>query len=389
MTVRDPEVLELLRDEPELLALADAVAETQRLPRAYWTRRPWPRALAAAGLAVAIVVAVLLAPGGGGKNPVLGRALAAIGDGRVLHLVMRSETGEVIVNLETGRRTVETADLELWSDRSFERAHLVMRARGVTGDLLLPEDMQSGVSVGSVDPAYGAFWTGYRQALTNGDAKLEREDVIGGKPVYWLRFPSVRQGQPGTEVAIDQRSYKPVLLRSYVSPTRHQDARILVAETIPYDAADFKRVGLNLFGGITSGSSGSGSLGPGAAKPELKAPWLTPGKRVAGLTLASVDNFNTTTGARTIEGLQLRYGEGFYGPRSLTIEELPHPDDPAAWNHVPSGSISIQKGEGSDDQHRTFSTWTGQLVKDGIYITIETGAGQDAVIEVARALHPA
>src|SRR5262249_38078349 len=112
-------------------------------------------------------------------------------------------------------------------------------------------------------------------------------------------------------------------------------------------------------------------------------------KRVAGLTLASVGNLNTTTGARTIEGLEPNYGDGPYGSRSLTIEELPHPDDPAAWKHVPPGSISIQKGEGSDDQHRTFSTWTGQLVKDGIYITIDTGAGEDAALEVARALHTA
>jgi hypothetical protein len=31
----------------------------------------------------------------------------------------------------------------------------------------------------------------------------------------------------------------------------------------------------------------------------------------------------------------------------------------------------------------------GQLVKNGIYNTIETRASEDAVIEVARALHPA
>src|SRR5262249_55196422 len=162
--------------------------------------------LAVAGVAVAVVLAVLLAPGGGGKNPVLGRALAAIGDGRVLHLWMRSETGEGIVNLKTRQRTVETAKLELWSGRSFEPAPRVVRGGGVTADLLLPEDLQNGVSVGTIDPAFGAFWTGSREALANGDATLEREDVIEGKPVYWLRFPSARQGQPGTEVAIDQRS---------------------------------------------------------------------------------------------------------------------------------------------------------------------------------------
>jgi hypothetical protein len=33
MSIRDPEVLEALREQPELLAIADAVTETQQLPR--------------------------------------------------------------------------------------------------------------------------------------------------------------------------------------------------------------------------------------------------------------------------------------------------------------------------------------------------------------------
>src|SRR5215210_3287728 len=47
MTLRDPEVIEALSDEPELLALADAFADTQRLPHPLWTRRVLPRPLAA------------------------------------------------------------------------------------------------------------------------------------------------------------------------------------------------------------------------------------------------------------------------------------------------------------------------------------------------------
>src|SRR5205807_1519820 len=78
MTLRDPEVFETLRDEPELLALADAVAETQQLDRPR-RRVPLVRPLALAAAGAAAVVAVLLWPGGGGHNPVLDRALAAIG----------------------------------------------------------------------------------------------------------------------------------------------------------------------------------------------------------------------------------------------------------------------------------------------------------------------
>jgi len=33
--------------------------------------------------------------------------------------------------------------------------------------------------------------------------------------------------------------------------------------------------------------------------------------------------------------------------------------------------------------------WTGYVVRRGIYVTIDTGAGERAVVEVARALHEA
>ena len=48
----------------------------------------------------------------------------------------------------------------------------------------------------------------------------------------------------------------------------------------------------------------------------------------------------------------------------------------------------IQEGE-SGDEHVASRTWTGKLAKSGVYLTIETGAGEDAVVEAARALRPA
>jgi hypothetical protein len=56
MSIRDREVLEELRDDPELLALADAVVETQRL------RRTLPiRALTAVAVAAAVLFVLMLA----------------------------------------------------------------------------------------------------------------------------------------------------------------------------------------------------------------------------------------------------------------------------------------------------------------------------------------
>ena len=308
MIMRDPEVVDLLRDEPELLALADAVADTQRL-RSSLVRHLAPRFAAIAAVAAGIAAALLLWPSGGGNN-ILGRALAAMGNGPVLHLRMEAPTGDVLVNLESGRRIVETMQIEIWSDRNFERAHLVVRVRGLAADLLLPDDATApGTTVGPVDPAYSAFWTGYRQALANGGAKLEGEDTVDGHDVYWLRFPSVEQGREGTEVAIDRHTYKPVVIRNSAPGGRHQDMRVIVAETIAYRASDFKRVGAKLFGGFSSGS-GSASSSPNQPSTTVTAPWLTAGKRVSGLVLASVNPSTTTTNDKTIEGVTLVYGTG-------------------------------------------------------------------------------
>lgn len=55
MSIRDREVLETLRDDPELLAFADAVVETQRLRRV----RPFG-ALTVVAIAAAILFLLVL-----------------------------------------------------------------------------------------------------------------------------------------------------------------------------------------------------------------------------------------------------------------------------------------------------------------------------------------
>ena len=389
MTLRDPEVLDVLRDEPELLALADALADTQR-PRSLRFRRHTPRVAGVATIAAGIAAVVLLWPGGNGNGGILDRAAAALGDNAVLHLVGEGQTGETLVNLKTGERKPQTMRVELWSDRKFDRVHFIVRAHGVATDVLLPDDLQHGIRAGDVDPAFGGFWTGYRKALDDGDATVESSGTIDGHDVYWLRFKSVRKGEPGSEVAIDRKTYKPVVLRTFTSPTAHNDTHILVAETVPFDGADFKRVGQSMFGAAGSSSSGGGSAAAPtqSAHPVVRAPWLTPGDEVAGLKLASVGSLSTTTNGRTLQGVELRYGGRGYGPKSLTVDELSKPDDPAAWKSIPSGWIDIEKGQGSDST-QTFDTWTGKVVKDGVYATIDTAAGEDAVLEAARALAPA
>ena len=111
MTIRDPEVLEALRDQPELLAIADAVEETQR-PLRRTHRRVFTRAAVVVAVGAAALVAVLLWPSDGNRSPILERALAAIGDGPVLHVVTQVPSGQELVDLQTGRSTMPTFEIE-------------------------------------------------------------------------------------------------------------------------------------------------------------------------------------------------------------------------------------------------------------------------------------
>jgi hypothetical protein len=65
MTIRDREVLEELRDDPELLALADALVETQRIRRRF---RPWG-AVTVVALVAALLLLLLVAPWGCSPGP--------------------------------------------------------------------------------------------------------------------------------------------------------------------------------------------------------------------------------------------------------------------------------------------------------------------------------
>jgi hypothetical protein len=393
MTLRDAEVIELLADEPELLAIADAVSATQRKPAGSTGRRIAVRAGLVGAVAAAVIVAVLAWPQGKPPGGVVGRALAAIGDGRVMHVVTESPSGIVYVNLQTGHRAAPIMREELWADRQLDHFHLVLSLDGrVLGDLLLPQDAKNGTGLpSSPNPAFVALWTGYRAALKNGTATLAGRGSVLGHRVYWLAFRPPSSEPERIEVAVDAHTYKPILNRTYANG-RHFDQRILVAKTIPYRATEFERRGPSLVSGSSGGSSTGSSSASGPPKtPVLRAPWLTAGKTVAGLRLRGVSQFSefiTSDGKRkSAHGLELTYGAP--QPESTTIDELLHPDDPRPWTGIPADSVRIEQGEESSGKGGARPTWTGHLKKDGVHVTISTPTSERALLEIARALRPA
>ncbi|HEY7421855.1 MAG TPA: hypothetical protein VH541_07585 [Gaiellaceae bacterium] len=146
MTLRDAEVLELLADEPELLAIADAVSATQWKGAASKRRRFVVRGAILVAVAVAAVVAVLAAPqshsgsvlGGGpgsASAAILTRMEAAIGSGQIMHVISEGPAGTSYFDLKTGKRTPAVLREELWTNRHGRAVHLVERVNGrVVGD---------------------------------------------------------------------------------------------------------------------------------------------------------------------------------------------------------------------------------------------------------------
>jgi hypothetical protein len=385
MSIRDPEVLEALRDEPELLAIADAVRETQRLPRSS-RRRALSRAVALAAVGAAVLLAVLLWPSGGGRNPILDRALAAIGNRPVLHLVVREPAGVELVDIHTGRTTMPTYVAESWADRKLKHFHMILRFDGrIVGEVLERADV---LKLAKVDPAYTALWTGYRTALADGTAKIEREGTLYGHKVYWLTFPAFAKEPGHTEVAIDRKTYKPLDLRFREGGGKF-DRRVLLVRTEPFSPAVFRR--RTALPNPVSGVSHSSGVQAAPVFPSLhrKKPWLRAGPRIAGLRLATVGQTQSITDGRPSRGFELVYGSERLTRRSLTIDETKHPGDPSDWKGVPKGFMRITVSQGGGTPEPFYTMWMGNLVVHGVYVSIQTGLGRAALLEAARALRPA
>jgi hypothetical protein len=202
MSASDREVLDLLRDEPELLAIADAVSDTQNGPRRL---RPF-RAIGAVALAAAaIFVLVLAAPWdrGGGRGGVLDRALAAIdSQGPVVHMTMR-------MDVTRGGHTFPSVTNESFYDKRQGLVRVISRSQGkVVGDYTTAaaEDEFS-FFPGLLEGA--AF---YKQALANGDARIVGQGIWDGQPVYWLELE--QGGGLILRIGIGRDSYRPVVFRA-------------------------------------------------------------------------------------------------------------------------------------------------------------------------------
>lgn len=417
-TTRDWEDVIRRAEAPEN---AVAAVRARRSTRSYLARRLVPVFV----LAAAALVIGLIAPWQHGRpftgSAVAERALVAIGNGPVLHVVLRHEdfSGSNI-DLASGQETrTYTSKEEIWydSERHFERLKLVTESNptDVIREILqTPTETWSSFDanpgdVPSLDPALGGFLDGYRSALENGSAHVTGTGTVDGRDVTWIEFTfdDRENDLPYVErVAVDETSSLPIRLEIEVlidsQPVRklHSNFEILSIETLPAGSGDFSKPEKKPIPVYRAEHDQVTSITPSAAAQALPgALWV--GKSISKLQLSSVSRARLTMQAllprhESTEpigtGIELHYGNGSPGEGVLWSS----PSSNA--NEEPSGSYIVlqeaaknfasQKPPPAGSIHvESLASSFGWLVKNGAYVFI-TASSRALLLEAARALEP-
>lgn len=415
--LRDPEVLELLRDEPELLAIADAVharlgGEHRRRRR----RRRLGAALATVGAAVLTgAVLVLLRPWLGGPSFVE-QALAAIpGQGPVVHVVVDAAVpGREVVELATGRARADTVELESWFDEQRGLLHTIVRSRGtVVADILAsPRETVSaaGPVLGSASGTSVArtllgFATGYRQALVTGEAGAYAGERLGRPEARWV----VVATPFGRElVALDATTLRPLEARP-LPPSRTSPqpiARVLATSSMSRAEANFRRPQPAAPGAAAGAVAAAREVSVPEAARALARPALWAGPSLGGLPLRVIQRQSLVrffpAGApqrRTFgTGLSLVYGAAARGRPDwrrdfLQIQQATSPEPAYGFllgtlrlvSPASSGDVLIERRPLTGG--RAGAIWVGQLASGGLYLTL-TASRRALVVDAARRLAP-
>jgi hypothetical protein len=193
-------------------------------------------------VAAALFALVLFQPWQSESRTLLERALAAVDDGPVLHVVLRGDWGGTLVDLETGARTPVHGETETWFDAERGLVHHLSRL----GDFVQHEAQYE---TGEAPPDLAALGRDYRKALESGSARIAGEDVIDGQPATWITYlrrmlPDSSDGKQHEfvmQVAVSHETFRPVATRDMRDgrPGPSAPQRVLELETLPAGEGDF------------------------------------------------------------------------------------------------------------------------------------------------------
>lgn len=428
----------------------ERVAAEARVRRGRCMQASWRPRLAAIAAAVAAVAAVVLVwPFQAEQTGVLDRALAAIGEGPVLHAVLRGSWGGTLVDLESGKRSPVHGENEVWYDTEGGRVHSVSRLGDVVQHDQVYEPREP-------PPELVALGRDYRRALAAGTARVAGEATVGGEAVTWVtirseRLPDVADGKDhewAQQVAVSRRTSKPVALRETRDgePGPGTTQRVLDLELLAAGEGDFTAsTERNLDGTVFRQGREPIALDQAHATLGRTPVWL--GRDYGGLPLAQAFKETTSSGRRSevevtgaeakaaLECRTLRGGEAARCIRrvaagsSLAVrpDGVFRTDGPVVWSDELTALVLFYGSVGDDPStsredvmplydgpHLTITQTTersplqrgtgtflppegsvfvaagariGVLQVDGLLVTIEA-AGEEAILAAARALEP-
>lgn len=334
---QDRELIEMLASEPELLAIADGLvttrsgSSTSRPTRRFRTRGV-VSVLIACVAGIAALVFMLISPWQSNSGFV-SRALAAVGNQPVLHVVFEQRSPDVLVNLRTGQPITRPTTTEIWFDRERGLKETVSSVNDRPFDQMLETPLGGFTEAGFVytcawiadhpveaaaarvscdqgmagrserltqqrpviDPALANFVDHYQDALRSGAARQVGRGRFLGKGVIWLNL-EIPQGTTGVsqstseKVAVDATTYKPLLVSS-----RSGTIRVLKIETVGFDNRLFAKppqLERPSVGSVVAESA----VNLNSARALLGAPALWLGQEWQGLRLTTTKRQEVTTG---------------------------------------------------------------------------------------------
>jgi hypothetical protein len=330
-------------------------------------RRRTYRLAAVVAFTAAVAGTVAFWPAGGTATSVLDRALAATGEGQVLHLVYEGELPRTLVDLQTGERTEMRSQHEVWFDPEAGLREAESFDGVVQFDVSLgPEEMsEHAISV------YSSLGSDYREALESGQAKVVGDDTVDGTAVYWIRIGD------GHDVAVSRETFEP----AYVRVTQNGVSaltRIVSYETV--EAGSAPLAGESSPPGPANVDAEYGAevdLADAAALLGRAPVWA--GSSLHGFSLDSVRELSLPTPDGEIPAVSLVYGESEAGPHVEIIQ--------AAGLAEGLTMLVGVRGYAPPEGSALVAGTQALLRSNGLVVTIHA-PDEEMAIAVARSLEP-
>lgn len=360
----DNEVVELLRDEPELLAIADALrATTSYVPAR--ARARLPRRSLALVAAVAVVSVGLVSIFESSSPTLVDRALAAVGNRPLIRGEFeRTLPNDEVVDLTSGASRPSTVHVTAIADESTG----LLRVRVAhDGEVVSDDSASAGVPAKSagVDRVLASFVREYRPALRTRAVVAQRVGETDS-----LRL---------------ERAQVTVELTHDAQPRRIRGDGAWRVLTVVSTANRQLLVVPPRQRGVAGGDVVSRTpIAPTAARPALGGRALLPTVRGFSLRRAFSETLRSVTskGSSRSPGLRLEFAGG--GHRLVVLQAL----QPEAaygfaegrytfeFNPVPTGAIDVNGRPGA---------WIGQMRLGGVFFTLRAD-DRKVLLTAARAL---